>query len=133
MMTNKNRETDMNFDELEKYVQDTGILSKDKPKKASEIENDIIERLAKEKFEFPVQDEVLLSNGNASFIYKDNKTYPNLFTFFGKIFNKDIPITIGVCKFGPGEILLKANNRTQALENLSNGTKEFHKLIIDTK
>ena len=123
----------MNFDELEESVQELEILSKEDPKKASVIENNIIQRLKTEKFEFPVEDEVLLNNGNASFIYKNNKTYPNLFTFFGKIFNKDIPITIGVCKFGPGEILLKANNRTQALENLSNGTKEFHKLIIDTK
>ena len=133
MMTNKNRKTDMNFDELEKYVQETRVLSTDDPKKASEIKNIIIEKLTTETFEFPVEDEVLLSNGNASFIYKDNKTYPNLFTFFGKIFNKNIPLIIGVCKFGPGEILLKADNRTQALENLSNGTKEFHRLIRDIK
>lgn len=132
-MTNKNMKTEMNFDELEKYVQETGILSTDDPKKASKIENNIIQRLTTAKFEFPVEDEVLLSNRNASFIYNNNKTYPNLFTFFGKIFNKDIPIIIGFCKFGPGEILLKADNRTQALENLSNGTKEFHRLIRDIK
>jgi len=123
----------MNFDELEESVQELEILSKEDPKKAFEIENTIIHTLKTEKFEFPVEDEVLLNNGNASFIYKNNKTYPNLLTFFGKIFNMDIPITIGICKFGPGEILLKADNRTQALENLSNGTHEFHRLIKNIK
>lgn len=123
----------MNFDELEESVQELENLSKEDPKKASEIKNNIIQRLKTEKFEFPVEDEVLLNNGNASFIYKNNKTYPNLFTFFGKIFNMDIPITISICKFGPGEILLKADNRTQALENLSNGTQEFHRLIKNIK
>ena len=123
----------MNFDELEESVQELEILSKEDPKKASVIENNIIQRLKTEKFEFPVEDEVLLNNGNASFIYKNNKTYPNLFTFFGKIFNTDIPITIDICKFGPGEILLKADNKNQALENLSNGTQEFHRLIKNIK
>ncbi|MDR4512777.1 MAG: hypothetical protein MRJ93_13850 [Nitrososphaeraceae archaeon] len=123
----------MNFDELEESVQELEIFSKEDPKKASVIENNIIQRLKTAKFEFPVEDEVLLNNGNASFIYKNNKTYPNLFTFFGKIFNTDIPITIGICKFGPGEILLKADNRNQALENLSNGTQEFHRLIKNIK
>lgn len=123
----------MNFDELEESVQELEILLKEDPKKASVIENTIIQRLKTEKFEFPVEDDVLLNNGNASFIYKNNKTYPILFTFFGKIFNTDIPITIGICKFGPGEILLKADNRNQALENLSNGTQEFHRLIKNIK
>jgi len=45
----------MNFDELEKYIQEKGILSTDDPKKVSEIENNIIERLTTEKFEFPVE------------------------------------------------------------------------------
>lgn len=133
MVANKNRENDMNFDELEEYTRQLRILSTDDPDKALKVENNIMQRLSNETFEFPVEDEILISKGNASFIYKDNKTYPNLFTFFGKIFNMDIPITIGFCKFGPGEILVNADNRTKALEKLSHGTKDFHKLIKDKK
>jgi hypothetical protein len=101
----------------------------DNPEKALKVENKIIGILSSEDFKFPVEDNILISEGNASFIYKNNKTYPNLFTFFGKMFNMDIPIIIGVCKFGPGEILVKSDNRNQALKYLSNGTNDFHKLI----
>ena len=123
----------MLLDDLEKYIQDKNNSLTNDPKQFPGIKNHIIEKLSIEKFEFPVEDDVLLSKGTASFVYKKNKTYPNLFTFLGKIFDKEIPISIGMCKFGPGEILIKADNKADAIEKLSKATNEFRSLIYDLK
>jgi hypothetical protein len=72
---------------------------------------------------------VLISKNTASFIYKDNKTYPNLFEFISGLLHTQIPITINDCKFGPGEIIVKASTSYEAYDKLSSSSNELQKQI----
>jgi hypothetical protein len=82
-----------------------------------------------EDFLFPVNEEPLIDKNNASFIYKNNKTYPNQLEFIAKILHIDIPIVIDSCKFGPGEIDVVAENAKQAHQTLIDCSRELQRLI----
>jgi hypothetical protein len=85
--------------------------------------------IVEQDFLFPVIEESLINQNNASFIYKNNKTYPNLLEFIAKILHSDIPIVVDSCKFGPGGINLVAENADQAHNTLIDCTRELQRLI----
>ncbi|HZO11118.1 MAG TPA: hypothetical protein VFB48_03280, partial [Nitrososphaeraceae archaeon] len=66
---------------------------------------------------------------SASFVYKNNKTYPSLLEFIGRILHVDIPIKINECKFGPGGIIISAENKEQAQKILHDCCRELQILI----
>jgi hypothetical protein len=122
----------MNFDKLEVYAEEVKEGSLEDAKK-SKLTEKIIVLMSAEAMEFPIQKDVLISNNTASYIYKDNKTYPNLFEFIAGMLHKQIPIVINDCKFGPGEIIVKAITADEALEKLNASSNELQKLINSKK
>ena len=83
--------------------------------------------MSAEAMEFPIQKDVLISHNTSSYIYKDNKTYPNLFEFIAGMLHTQIPIVINDCKFGPGEIIVKVITADEALEKLNASSNELQK------
>ena len=115
----------MELDLLEK-------LSKNwKKSKDSQIEKKIINLICNNnntdnnRFVFPIAENCLISNGRVGFTYKDNKTYPNLFEFLAYITNREIPIEIKNCHFGPGEIVVLRDNKEDAIGDLIISTNEI--------
>ena len=103
-------------------------LSKNwKKSKDSQIEKKIINLICNNnnRFAFPIAENCLISNGRVGFTYKDNKTYPNLFEFLAYITNREIPIEIKNCHFGPGEIVVRRDNKGDAIGDLILSTNEI--------
>ena len=103
-------------------------LSKNwKKSKDSQIEKKIINLICNNnnRFVFPIAENCLISNGRVGFTYKDNKTYPNLFEFLAYITNREIPIEIKNCHFGPGEIVVLRDNKGDAIGDLILSTNEI--------
>ena len=111
----------MDFDLLEKYSQEWNI-SRD-----SQLEKKIIGIICSidNNFKFPISEDCTVSSGRVGFIYKDNKTYPNLFEFLSYITKFPIPIEIDSCHFGPGEIVVIKDNKEDALGDLIQSTNKI--------
>lgn len=125
-MNNFNKENNtnyyMDFDLLEKLSENW------KKSKNLQIEKKIINLICNNRnnhFVFPIADNCLISNGRVGFTYKNNKTYPNLFEFLSYITNREIPIEIKNCHFGPGEIVVIRDNKNDALGDVILSTNEI--------
>ena len=120
----------MDFERLEKWADEANIArNQDMKQKAKKIEEEIMKNITEEDLVFPVEEEVLITKNSASFIYKNSKTYPALLEFIGRILHVDIPIKLNECKFGPGGIIISANNKEQANKILLDCCRELQTLI----
>jgi len=120
----------MDFERLEKWADEANIARNQNMKqKAKKIEEEIMKNITEEDLVFPVEEEVLITKNSASFIYKNSKTYPALLEFIGRILHVDIPIKLNECKFGPGGIIISANNKEQANKILLDCCRELQTLI----
>src|SRR5829696_946716 len=62
-------------------------------------------------------------------IMQNNATYPAIFDFLAEILHMTVPIEIGRVKFGPGEILVTTQDRSEADIELELSIKEMQKLV----
>lgn len=109
----------MNFDRLETYADEANqARSSDQMQVAEKLEEEIMKWIAEEELVFPVEKDVLINGDSASFLYKNNRTYPKLFEFIARTLHLEIPLEINNCKFGPGEIIVVASNNDQAQQTL---------------
>ncbi|MDQ5868451.1 MAG: hypothetical protein M3530_01840 [Thermoproteota archaeon] len=109
----------MNFDRLETYAEEANqARSSDQMQVAEKLEEEIMKWIAEEELVFPVEKDVLINGDSASFLYKNNRTYPKLFEFIARTLHLEIPLEINKCKFGPGEIIVVASNNDQAQQTL---------------
>lgn len=97
--------------------------------KATKIEEEILKNMMEGPLLFPVEDEILMTEDTASFVYKKGETYPSLMEFVGRLLHVDIPIKINQCKFGPGGVIVTANSKKDAQKILQACTNELHALI----
>jgi hypothetical protein len=120
----------MNFESLEIYAKEAKeARSRNQDDLAKNLDEKIMTFIVEQDFLFPVIEESLINQNNASFLYKNNKTYPNLLEFIAKILHSDIPVVVDTCKFGPGGINLVAENAEQAHHTLIDCTRELQRLI----
>jgi hypothetical protein len=120
----------MNFDQLEIYTREANeARAKNQDQMARKLISDIMKLIKEQDFVFPVNEEALIVDESATFIYKNNKTYPNLMEFIAKLLHVDIPLLVGSCKFGPGEIVVSAKNVSEAHQGLTECTRELQKLV----
>lgn len=121
----------MNFESLEIYAKEAKeARSRNEDELAKNLDEKVMRFITEQNFLFPVNEQPLIDKNNASFIYKNNKTYPNLLEFIAKILHIDIPIVIDNCKFGPGGINVVAENAKQANQTLMDCTRELQRLIL---
>jgi hypothetical protein len=120
----------MDFKKLEELAFEATVARNQNMKsKATKIEEEILKAMTENQLLFPVEEEVLISNNSASFVYKNSKTYPSLLEFIGRILHVDIPIKLNECKFGPGGIIISAENKEQAQKILHDCCHELQILI----
>ena len=89
----------------------------------------IIDSISAASFFLPLEKDTLSSDGTTTYIYQNNATYPAVFDLLAEILHMTVPIEIGRVKFGPGEILVTAQDRSEADIELELSTKELQKLL----
>lgn len=120
----------MGFERLEEWAFEANLARNQNMKsKATKIEEKILKNMTENQLLFPVEEEVLMTKNSASFVYKNGKTYPSLLEFIGRILHVDIPIKLNECKFGPGGIIISAENKEQAQKILHDCSQELQILI----
>ena len=120
----------MNFDRLETYAGEANqARNSDQIQVAEKLEEQIMKWIAEEELVFPVEKDVLINGDSASFLYKNNRTYPKLFELISRTLHLEIPIEINSCKFGPGEIIVVARNTDQARQTLLECSHELQNLL----
>ena len=120
----------MDFDKLEELAFEANVARNQNMKsRADKIEEEILKKMTENQLLFPVEEEVVLTNNTASFVYKNNKTYPSLLEFIGRILHVAIPVKLNECKFGPGGIIISAENKQQAQKILNDCCHELQMLI----
>jgi hypothetical protein len=89
----------------------------------------IIDSISSASFFLPLEKDTLSSDGTTTYIYQNNATYPAIFDFLAEILHMTVPIEIGRVKFGPGEILVTTQDRSEADIQLELSIKEMQKLV----
>ncbi len=123
------------LDELEELAKKYARLRQQN--NANESDSDEVARLAiriidlvsSDSFSLPLEKDTLSSEGATTYIYQNNATYPAIFDFLAEILHLNVPIEIGRVKFGPGEILVTAQDKREADTELELATKEMQKLV----
>jgi hypothetical protein len=120
----------MDFEKLEDLAVEANLArNQNMRSKAKEIEEDLLKSLTENDLFFPVEEEVLITKNSASYVYKNSKTYQALLEFIARILHVDIPIKIRQCKFGPGGIIIAAENKEEARKTLHECCSELQILI----
>lgn len=120
----------MDFEKLEGMAVEANLArNQNMRSKAKKIEEDLLNTLTENQLFFPVEEEVLITKNSASYVYKKSKTYPALLEFIARILHVDIPIKIKQCKFGPGGIIIAADNKEEAQKILKDCCRELQILI----
>lgn len=89
----------------------------------------IIDSISSVSFTLPLEKDALSSEGATTYIYQKNATYPAIFDLIAEVLHITVPIEIGRVKFGPGEILVVAQDKSEADIELELSTKELQKLV----
>jgi hypothetical protein len=89
----------------------------------------IIDSISSPSFFLPLEKDTLSSDGTTTYIYQNNATYPAIFDLLAEILHITVPIEIGRVKFGPGEILVAAQDKSEADIELELSIKEVQKLV----
>ena len=89
----------------------------------------IIDSISSVSFTLPLEKDALSSEGAITYIYQKNATYPAIFDLLAEVLHVTVPIEIGRVKFGPGEILVAAQDKSEADIELELSTKEMQKLV----
>jgi hypothetical protein len=121
---------DMDFGKLEELAIEANLArNQNMRSKATKIEEELLNALTENHLFFPVEEEVLITKNSASYVYEKSKTYPALLEFIARILHVDIPIKIKQCKFGPGGIIITAENKEEAHKTLHDCCRELQILI----
>lgn len=123
------------LDELEELAKKYEILKQQENANESdrvELANlaiKIIDSISSASFFLPLEKDALSSDGATAYIYQNNATYPAIFDLLAEVLHITVPIEIGRVKFGPGEILVAAQDKREADIELELSIKEMQKLV----
>lgn len=120
----------MDFEKLEDLATEVNLArNQNMRSRAKELEEEILKSLTDNQLDFPVEADVLINKNSASFVYKNNKTYPALLEYIARILHVDIPVRIKESRFGPGGIIVVAGNKDEAHKILQECSNELQILI----
>ena len=123
------------LDELEELAKKYEILKQQENASESDraelasLAIKIIDSISSASFFLPLEKDALSSDGATTYIYQNNATYPAIFDLLAEILHIAVPIEIGRVKFGPGEILVAAQDKNEADVELELSIKEMQKLV----
>jgi hypothetical protein len=123
------------LDELEELAKKYEILKQQENANESDrvelasLAIKIIDSISSASFFLPLEKDALSSDGATAYIYQNNATYPAIFDLLAEVLHITVPIEIGRVKFGPGEILVAAQDKREADIELELSIKEMQKLV----
>ena len=123
------------LDELEELAKKYEILKQQENANESDrvelarLAIKIIDSISSASFSLPLEKDALSSDGATTYIYQNNATYPAIFDLLAEVLHITVPIEIGRVKFGPGEILVAAQDKREAEIELELSIKEMQKLV----
>jgi hypothetical protein len=123
------------LDELEELAKKYEILKQQENANESDrvelarLAIKIIDSISSASFSLPLEKDALSSDGATTYIYRNNATYPAIFDLLAEVLHITVPIEIGRVKFGPGEILVAAQDKREADIELELSIKEMQKLV----
>ena len=123
------------LDELEELAKKYEILKQQENANESDrvelarLAIKIIDSISSASFSLPLEKDALSSDGATTYIYQNNATYPAIFDLLAEVLHITVPIEIGRVKFGPGEILVAAQDKSEADVELELSIKEMQKLV----
>jgi hypothetical protein len=123
------------LDELEELAKKYEILKEQENANESDrvelarLAIKIIDSMSSASFSLPLEKDALSSDGATTYIYQNNATYPAIFDLLAEVLHITVPIEIGRVKFGPGEILVAAQDKREADIELELSIKEMQKLV----
>ena len=123
------------LDELEELAKKYEILKQQENASESDraelasLAIKIIDSISSASFFLPLEKDALSSDGATTYIYQNNATYPAIFDLLAEVLHITVPIEIGRVKFGPGEILVAAQDKREADVELELSIKEMQKLV----
>ena len=123
------------LDELEELAKKYEILKQQENANESDrvelahLAIKIIDSISSASFSLPLEKDALSSDGATTYIYQNNATYPAIFDLLAEVLHITVPIEIGRVKFGPGEILVAAQDKREADIELDLSIKEMQKLV----
>ncbi|MDQ3561693.1 MAG: hypothetical protein M3307_00790 [Thermoproteota archaeon] len=123
------------LDELEELAKKYEILKQQENANESDrvelarLAIKIIDSISSASFFLPLEKDALSSDGATTYIYQNNATYPAIFDLLAEVLHITVPIEIGRVKFGPGEILVAAQDKREADMELELSIKEMQKLV----
>jgi hypothetical protein len=123
------------LDELEELAKKYEILKQQENANESDrgvlasLAIKIIDSISSASFSLPLEKDALSSDGATTYIYQNNATYPAIFDLLAEVLHITVPIEIGRVKFGPGEILVAAQDKREADIELELSIKEMQKLV----
>ena len=123
------------LDELEELAKKYEILKQQENANESDrvelasLAIKIIDSISSASFFLPLEKDALSSDGATTYIYQNNATYPAIFDLLAEVLHITVPIEIGRVKFGPGEILVAAQDKREADIELELSIKEMQKLV----
>lgn len=117
------------FDEIENIAKRCLQLKQNKQTEWKNFARDIVDYISSANLEFPLQKSSIVSNGTTSYLYRNGKTYPNLFEFVSEILHSEIPITVNKVRFGPGEIIVSTGDQDDANKQIALSVEELRKLV----
>ena len=123
------------LDELEELAKKYEILKQQENASESDraelarLAIKIIDSISSASFSLPLEKDALSSDGATTYIYQNNATYPAIFDLLAEVLHITVPIEIGRVKFGPGEILVAAQDKREADIELELSIKEMQKLV----
>jgi hypothetical protein len=123
------------LDELEELAKKYAVLKQQENTSESDkvelarLAIKIIDSISSVSFTLPLEKDALSSEGATTYIYQKNATYPAIFDLIAEVLHITVPIEIDRVKFGPGEILVAAQDKSEADIELELSTKELKKLV----
>ena len=123
------------LDELEELAKKYEILKQQENTSESDraelasLAIKIIDSISSASFFLPLEKDALSSDGATAYIYQNNATYPAIFDLLAEVLHITVPIEICRVKFGPGEILVAAQDKSEADVELELSIKEMQKLV----
>jgi len=123
------------LDELEELAKKYEILKQQENANESDrvelasLAIKIIDSISSASFFLPLEKDALSSDGATTYLYQNNATYPAIFDLLAEVLHITVPIEIGRVKFGPGEILVAAQDKREADIELELSIKEMQKLV----
>ena len=85
----------------------------------------IVDAISLPSFSFPLKEETQVVSGTTTYLYENNATFPALYDFLAELLHSKIPIEVSSTKFGPGEIIVSKEIKSESDAELGASVKEL--------